>query len=297
MCGQIMRYFSLKNFFSLICTFLTLALVSQELYTFAIERPTTISTEEGNLNIDDLPEVVICSEPGLDLRAVDKYGYLRDVYYRGSHDGKKFVGWNGVKNEKPSNDILEEVLTIKDTSLIRSDEGVGFSVDLSTFAAPNVSLRQLMYPHGRCLSVNPSNPAQLTETNRMDLYLELNNNEVRRLIPDGKNVLMLRFYFMDKINSPRLFPGSLERANQMEVRMNPIHAKVKTWFNYTSSIEIKTERIHHVEGDRLYDCKEYGKENMTVSLTRFLTSLIKKSAVLPHFSQDRLAKCATKDLT
>ena len=165
MCGQIMRYFSLKNFFSLICTFLTLALVSQELYTFAIERPTTISSEEGNLNKDDLPEVVICSEPGLDLRAVDKYGYLRDVYYRGSHDGNKFVGWNGVKNEKPSNDILEEVLTIKDTSLIRSEQESGFSVDLSTFGAPNVSLRQLMYPHGRCLSVNPSNPAQFAETN------------------------------------------------------------------------------------------------------------------------------------
>ena len=256
-----MRYFSLKNFFSLICTFLTLAMLSQELYTFTIERPTTISTEEGDLNIDDLPEVVICSEPALDFKAVDKYGYLRDMYYRGSHDGKKFVGWNGVKNEKPSNDILEEVLTIKDTSLIRSDEGVGFSADLSTFATPNVSLRQLMYPHGRCLSVNPSNPEQFGQTDRLHLYLELNNTEIDRLIPDGQNFLILRIYFMDKMNSPRIFPDSVERANQMEVLFYPRLATLKSWFNYLSLIEIKTERIHHVQGDPLYDCTEYGKEN------------------------------------
>ena len=82
--------------------------------------------------------MVICSEPALDLKAFDKYGYLRDMYYyRGSPDGKKFVGWNGVKNEKPSNDILEEVLIIKDTSLIKYG---GFLPDLSTFTAPNVLL-------------------------------------------------------------------------------------------------------------------------------------------------------------
>ena len=256
-----MSYFSLKNFFSFICTFLTLALVSQELYTFTIEKPTTISTEERDLNLDDLPEVVICSEPALDFKAVDKYGYLMDMYYRGSHDGNKFDGWNGVKNEKPSNEILEEVLTIKDTSLIRSVRGDGFSADLSTFTAPNISLRQLMYPHGRCLSVNPSNPAQLGQSNRIDLYLELNNSEIDRLIPDGKNVLLLRIYFMDNINSPRIFPDSVERANQMEIRLNPRHAEGKSWFNYMSSIEIKTERLHHVEGDPLYDCDEYTKES------------------------------------
>ena len=156
MFDQIMRYFTLKNFFSLICSLLTIAMVCQELYTFAIERPTSVSTEEGSLGSDDFPELVICSEPGLDLKAVDKYGYLRDTYYRGSHDGRKFVGWNGVKNEKPAKDILEEALTIKNTSLLISSnnirQGVGFTEDHFTFFTPNIYLRTLVFPHGRCIT-------------------------------------------------------------------------------------------------------------------------------------------------
>ena len=255
----------MKNFFVLICTLLTIAMVYQELYTFSIERPTSISTEEGILGLDDLPEVVICSEPGLDLKAVDKYGYLRDTYYRGSHDGKKFVGWNGVKNERPAKDILEEALTIKNTSLLLSGnnvrQGVGFTEDHFTFFTPKISLRTLVFPHGRCISVNPEDPAKFGYNNLLNLYLEFNNSEIDNLIPVDKNLLVLRFYFMDNVNSPRLFPGSIERSNQMEVRLNPSLVKGKSWFNYTTSIEIKTERSHHVQGDHLFDCTEYGKEN------------------------------------
>ena len=148
MCYKIVDHISLKNFFSLICTSLTLYLVYQELYTFSISRPTTISTETGIFEKDDLPELVICSEPGLDIKAVEKYGYRMDKYYRGSYDGQKFVGWNGVKKDKSSNQILEELLTIKNTSILRLDEEYGFLENLSTYVAPNISLRKLMYPHG-----------------------------------------------------------------------------------------------------------------------------------------------------
>ena len=95
----------------------------------------------------------------------------------------------------------------------------------------------------------------------MDLYLKLYNSEIDRLIPDGQNFLMLRIYFMDNINSPWLFPDSVERSNEMDMLFYPRSAIIKSWFNYTSSIEIKTERSHHVQGDPLYDCTEYGKEN------------------------------------
>ena len=81
MFKQIASLFTLKNFLALVCTSLTLLLVCQELYTFSITRPTTISTEEGIIEKEDLPEVVICSEPGLDLKVVDRYGYKRDTYY------------------------------------------------------------------------------------------------------------------------------------------------------------------------------------------------------------------------
>ena len=184
MCSRIIRHFTLKNFFSLICTVLTLVMVGQELNTFSIERPTTVSTEEGDIKKADLPEVVICTEPGLDLEEHDKYGYERDVYYRGSHDGKKFVGWNGVNNEKPSQEILEEVLRIKNTSLIwLDDQDGGFSEDLSLFVAANISVRKLMYPHGSCLSINPSDSVRFRYKSQMTLHFELNSNEIVRLLP------------------------------------------------------------------------------------------------------------------
>ena len=47
----------------------------------------------------------------------------------------------------------------------------------------------------------------------------------------------------------------------MDMLFYPRSAIIKSWFNYTSSIEIKTEHSHHVQGDPLYDCTQYGKEN------------------------------------
>ena len=265
MCDlQIMSYITPKNFFSLICTLLTITMVYRELYTFIIERPTTISKEEGILGMDDLPEVVICSEPGLDLRSVDKYGYLRDTYYRGSSDGQKFIGWNGLKNETSAKDILEEALRLKNTSLLISDhkvrQGVGFTEDHVTFVSPNISLRTFVFPYGRSITVKPVDPAIFEYNNSLNLYLELNHSEINNVIPAGKNLLVLRVYFMDNVNSPRLFPGCMERANQIVVRLNPKLVKGVSWFNHTTSIEIKTERNQHVQGERLYDCTEYGKE-------------------------------------
>ena len=255
-----MSFFNFKNLFSILCTFLTLGLVYQELYTFSVERPTTVSTEEGTLNEDDFPEVVICTEPGLDLRAVKKHGYLMDTFYRGSSDGQKFVGWNGVKGEKSSEDILDEVLTINDTSLIRFDRGRGISEDLSLFVAPNITLRKLMYPHGRCLSVRPSDTAQFGYGAPMTVYFELNNTAIDQLVPDDKNVLMLRIYFMDNANSPKIFPDSMERMNQLDIKLNSKHQEVRSWFNYETSIKIKIGRSHHVKEDPLFECTEYSKE-------------------------------------
>ena len=261
MFKQIASLFTLKNFLALVCTSLTLLLVYQELYTFSIARPTTISTEEGIIEKEDLPEVVICSEPGLDLKVVDRYGYKRDTYYRGSHDGKKFVGWNGVKNEKPSEEILEEVLTIKDTSLLRSDREVGFYENFISYLTTKVSVRELWYPHGRCISVNPSDITQVGYNDPITLSLELNNSAIDLLVPVDKTDLVLKAYFMDRVNSLGLFPDSMERMNQLTLQFNSKDPKIRTWFNYETSIEIQVGRNHHVQGDPLYACTEYTMEN------------------------------------
>ena len=78
-----------RKIFKIFCTLLTLLLVGQELFTFAIVKPTTTSKEEKDLEISDLPEVVVCLEPGFDTEVLKNYGYKTLGYYRGSMDGNQ----------------------------------------------------------------------------------------------------------------------------------------------------------------------------------------------------------------
>ena len=101
---------SLEKVFKFACTVLTLFLIGQEVVNFAITKPTVTSMEEKDLEIDDIPEVLICIEPSLDKEVLKKYGYNRSaLYFRGSqaqaYPGRRangradhFIGWNGDKN-------------------------------------------------------------------------------------------------------------------------------------------------------------------------------------------------------
>lgn len=107
------------------CTALTLLLVYQELVNFVITKPTTISTQEKSLQNEDLPEVLVCAEPGFNLEAQRRFGYGGHQYYRG-FIGDKFVGWNGEKDEKKSSrEILDEIFAIKDMTLISNHDHGG----------------------------------------------------------------------------------------------------------------------------------------------------------------------------
>ena len=101
-----------SNFFTLDCSLLTIFLLSQELYNFAVTKPTSTAKEEEQLKASDIPDVVACLEPGFNSSAFEKHGYMHfATYYRGSMDGDKFVGWNGNGN-KSSQDILEDVFLL-----------------------------------------------------------------------------------------------------------------------------------------------------------------------------------------
>ena len=135
-----MFFISLKNMFTSICSILTLYLIYQVLFTNVVEKPTTTSREQKDLDIGDLPEVVVCLDPswspnsthqwdmstyqykrhsraicyldpGLNYTSLMKYGY-HSTYSLGVID-KKFTGWNGGAQEtKSSDEILEEALEI-----------------------------------------------------------------------------------------------------------------------------------------------------------------------------------------
>ena len=159
---------SLEKVFKFACTVLTLILIGQEVVNFAITKPTVTSMEEKDLEIDDIPEVLICIEPGLDKEVLKKYGYNRSaLYYRGSqaqaYPGRRangradhFIGWNGDKNEtKSSLEILEEALIIKHEHInkVKFITWAFYTADSGDGLQAEVNLRSLAWPYGRCFSI------------------------------------------------------------------------------------------------------------------------------------------------
>ena len=122
-----MFFVSLKNVFTSICLILTMCLIYQVLFTYVVEKPTSTSKEVRQLDVADLPEVVVCLDPGLNYTALAKYGYYSS-YMMGANQ-KKFVGWNGggEGESKSSKDILEEALLVPDFNKTRLITWVTYS--------------------------------------------------------------------------------------------------------------------------------------------------------------------------
>ena len=154
---HLQRFCTFKNVFALVCTILSALLIFQELFSFAVTRPTITYQEEKELDRSDLPEVVVCPDPGFDSDDLRKHGYEKTYsYYRGSADGTKFLGWNGGEKVRnlSSHDILEDVLildnslsgentaTVEGKKLIKVQGYTNNSID---FTNPIIALRILIF--------------------------------------------------------------------------------------------------------------------------------------------------------
>ena len=230
---------------------LTLFLICQEMYHFFAIKPTTTSQEEKELRTSDIPETVLCADPGFDGDVLQKYGYKTNTYYRGSMDTDKFVGWNGGKNEnKTSNAVLEETLRVN--IIFRSlFHSIFFAKDyVSNRVKADTEFRKLVYPHGRCLSIIPPGES-LNNTRLNSLTIVVNNTAVVEM---GK-ITRLKVYFMDKVNSVRIYPNDMEmKGDRVVMYLKEKQPKVK-------SIKTQITRSVHVEGDPLLDCAVYTENN------------------------------------
>ena len=182
---------------------------------------------------------------------LQRYGYASNTYYRGSLDTEKFVGWNGGKNEnKSSQSILEEALTV-DGKFRSFFSEIFFAEDQVLRKKPaDTEFRTLAYPDGRCLSIIPPGGNSNNSSGLNTLMIHVNKTAVE----DG-NITNLRVYFMDKVNSVRIYPNDMEmRGDQIEMTLKGEEANVK-------SIKTKIFRSVHVEGDPLFDCAVYTENN------------------------------------
>ena len=244
------KHLTLKNMFTFICSTLTFLLICQELNTFLFLRPTTTSKEEKEVDPADLPETLICLDPGFDPVALKRYGYRKvNKYYRGSLDGVKFVGWNGDQNleNKSSHAILEDALRVDKN--FRSKFDIFYrKADFDTEVKANVRYRTLAYPHGRCLSISPT---LANDTDIKSLSIVIKDVVGIQSITS----LSLRVYFMDRINSVRIYPNDMEMTGEaVTMKLHQDHPQL-------FSIKTQISRSVHVEGDPNLDCAVYTEEN------------------------------------
>ena len=249
---------SLRKVLKLSCALLTLFLIYQLIHTFLVIRPTTTSKEEKDLDISDLPEVVICLENGLDSKVLENYGYSRPVSYFIGMTGHLFVGWNGISEEtKSSFEILEEALIVNNRQInetsIRAHYVMEYSLQDSNqtqIVKTNIGLTTLAYPWGRCFSIRPP-PLQKKMREVMMNTLFVSFNETVFNYQDA----MVSIYFVDRINSVQIYPD----VNR--IVGNPLKVRLTDHSNYLSMYKTKMARSHHVEGDPLFKCTEYTLNN------------------------------------
>ena len=256
-CRRLHWLLSAKNIFGVVCTILTLLLIFQELFSFAVLRPTNTYQEEKQLDRSDLPEIVVCADQGFDLNNLRKHGYEKTYsYYRGSADGTKFLGWNGgeVVGNLSSKKILEDVLVFdkslygENTATVDGKEFVkteGYTYNNIDFITPVITLRILVFPYGRCFSIGPpKKPIRAP----IRLRIQFEDDAIQ-------NISSVRIFFMDKTNSLRLYPDDIEMMGS-SVKLDFSSGK------YSETVfKTRISRTTHVPGDPLLDCKTYTEEN------------------------------------
>ena len=105
--------------------------------------------------------------------------------------------------------------------------------------------------------LNPSqrypNQKHILHHDATSLYLEFTHDQIEDLFSDDNTEVTLRAYFMDVINSPRLYPDVMEMTDEVSL--------VKASLNHVSTFETKIIRSHHISGDPNLDCFGYTEED------------------------------------
>ena len=238
-----------KNIFTVVCFAITLMLILELFYVFVEEMPTTTANLEEQLSTNDLPDVVVCMDPGFGSETSRKYGYKGYGYFMGQTDywGGKFVGWNGDENQtKSSREILEEILLLpKSQDLLF---GAGYAESLSEYENANVTFMMLIYPIGRCMVIRPPPQETLGNLRNKYFFVDFNNTYFNQL---NLSSVKLNVFLMDNKNSPKLNPDDMEMVgDQMETKLE----------NISSTYRVRISRSEHVSGDPHVDCAVYTQE-------------------------------------
>ena len=231
------EFFTVTNFFTLICTSFTCILLVQVAVKYAIIKPTSTSYESAKLDFTTFPDVVVCVDPLFDEGALREFGYDGMSYFHGRSSGDgHFIGWNGMDGKHNSTYILNKALT----GGMLDSVNLYFRDNSGNYSKPRVQSSMLLHPNGRCLFIKPP------EGQMSFKHLFLWSNATK-----WSSDVHLNVFLMDPVNSPLIFP--------MDFQMKGDHIRFPLENIYSSFI-IRASRSYHVEDDPAFDCKEYNQD-------------------------------------
>ena len=171
------------------------------------------------------------------------------LYFRGSTDGSKFVGWLGTAGENDSSKVLNDILTMK---LDDNSFSASFLVNGSNgWISAETDFKTPVHPFGRCKAVKP--PAGVLYHDVESLSIKLKNKTQK-----NKTIKVI----LRDPNSVWLYPTAFQtRGDHMEMSFGGEGTNTTSMYK---QFKARMSWTYHVEGDPLLQCRDYNS-NFTLN--------------------------------
>ena len=212
-----------------------------------VSKPTSTSSEQEQINEDSFPEVLVCKEYAFNSSEAKKHGYSVSAYPFGRfYREDPFCGWSGAnENSNNSSIILDEILTVKVNEPLDLVQAFKLRSGNWRDLFNHVSYSTPVYPKGRCMLLNLPAKVKQEEMEMFWLHPKLYN----------KTKSPLNIILIDSINSAQIYPETSEMKGD-RIRLN-LEQNNKFYYIY----KIKISRYYHFQGDPLFKCYEYSRNN------------------------------------
>ena len=170
--------FLTKDYILLKIIFTTFALIFifDTFYTLLVLKPTYTSHERRPMNVEDIPEIIICPKPSTNITALNLIGYPSpEDYYK----GQKY-GWTGNKSEDVKK-VSADISNLKSSRDCGSHSFFGFDTDEEVLQIPiKFNLTQAISPFHICCKVIPPEISQSYTLQNMWAVLNFYNTALNK---------------------------------------------------------------------------------------------------------------------
>ena len=230
-----------KTVLELVCAVSIIILISQDFYTFLVIKPTLTSVEKHSMKASSSLDIFVCQSPGYDNNALQRNGYTGPIMFSvGRNKSGHFVGWNGLEGEN-SSQLLEKVFITNHLTVQPSVKLKFQQKKKVIFQKANLTLSKVLFPFGRCFSVNVLRGDEDKKLSGLILSAEGNfsSNSITKYI-----VLLT-----DQTNNARIMIPPLQMVG-FEIKTDPNEMGYRQY-------RTRLRNTVNIENDPHLECKVY----------------------------------------